>query len=419
MIICINGRLIVKCMSMARVEALNGILPHKKSESEHREAFIRNAREKSKRNLAMALKRDITTRVFSTDFQPIPALWHEEYELQNGESVRAPVTVAPTAKVDAVQMVSDVRLSEMIEFTYGTESEVEELARIKKRLKPKRTKSDKIQPFEKAPLAADEIKERVKVTGYRWKEIPEFSSEEEEIVLANLDIVIARALRAREDLFTENKGLIIQWDGDSRIIAEQALFKAIDYFDWRSGNHISTLLDLFIIQAMSAARSMEMPKGILKIDYELGRAKSRLEQQGKIVTSGALFAEAGISPGRREWYELYNRYLASPVRLDSQKSRGGEFMPSLIDAIPDRGPTPEEQVLFTQDQDGVFSFTNNALDDLVSDLSREQQLILLGTFVQGKRPKEIAGDLGISGWQVSSILRKTIVELRGKMDAGS
>jgi DNA-directed RNA polymerase specialized sigma subunit len=340
-----------------------------------------NARAKTMRNLALALRRDISTGIFSTDFTPVPTLWKEAYTTRSDESADAPVRVAPLAKIDGLQLLSDAGLSDLVLFRYGPEDELKKFARTRK----SEAQHSEVQTKK---LTDKEIAERVQVVSYRWKEIPHFEPDQGEKIEADLNIIVARALRAREDLFYSNRKLVFRLPSGVQGRAEAGLFKAIDYYDWRSGYQLSTLAVMFIKQELGKLQLEETPEGFLINKNELIDAEKRLREQGEPVTWEAVVKESGLSNIAISNYIQYLNII-SATRLDEPIDNDTDT--TFEEIIPDSHSHFEEGIPDQID-----------LGRLISELPWKEQLLL--------------HQIIFEGWTVAALVKEGIYQNRSVAD---
>lgn len=220
---------------------------------------------------------------------------------------------------------------------------------------------------------------------------------------------------ARDALVTENMGLI--WSIVRRFagrgyeledlfqIGSIGLIKAIDKFDLSMDVKLSTyavpmitgeirrfLRDDGMIKVSRPLKELAMKIGAAreKLEFSLGREPT-IEELAKEVGASREEVAASLEAGA-EVESIYR-----PVNKDDES--GGY----LIDKIAEKN----------SENDKVLN--RMVLTDLLKDLSRQEQQIIVSRYFENKTQAVIAGDLGISQVQVSRLEKKILKALREKL----
>jgi RNA polymerase sigma-B factor len=189
-----------------------------------------------------------------------------------------------------------------------------------------------------------------------------------------------------------------EWLDDLTQVATIGLIKSIDRFDLERGVEFSTYATPIIVGEIKRhlrdrGWAVRVPRRLQELKLSLTKAIGDLAQrEGRAPTVSELAAHLQMSKEEvLEGLESANAYLT--VSLDAGDS-GGEDSPGMVDDA----------------LEGVEY--RESLKPLLEQLPPREKKILLLRFFGDMTPSQIAAELGISKKRVSSLLDRTLAQLR-------
>jgi RNA polymerase primary sigma factor len=237
-----------------------------------------------------------------------------------------------------------------------------------------------------------------------------------------LEQAVQRGVRARQRLIQCNLRLVISMAkrfrdlgmpfGDLVQEGNIGLMKAVDRYDHRRGNRLSTYASWWIEQSIRRAltnkgRIVRLPAYVNNALGHLRQASKKLESRlERRPTLPELATEMNLS--LKEMRRLVRLQQRRIVSLDMPV--GDEESSELADLIPDRDTPPVDEIYAQRElQQDVHDIVANTLS------SREQKVLRLRFGLDGSQSrtlKQVADKLGVTRERVRQIEKRALRRLR-------
>lgn len=195
----------------------------------------------------------------------------------------------------------------------------------------------------------------------------------------------------------------------------KGLIKAVDTYDYTTGNKFSTYAYYWIRQAITRAiadqnNTIRTPGHVVEALSKISKAKAQLTQTlGRKPTTAEIAEATGLT---EEKVNLYAAASKNPLSID--KTLTDEDDADLTDIVPDTNQeTPEEAIRRT--------VTRELIDEVLDTLSEREKIIIVKRFGLddgvAHTLKDIGEELGVTRERIRQIEAKAMQKLRNPIRA--
>jgi RNA polymerase sigma-B factor len=244
-------------------------------------------------------------------------------------------------------------------------------------------------------VTEDALLDRLAATPY---DDPAYGSLREQVVEANLPLVryLARRLTSDDTVLED----LVQ-------VGSVGLLKAVDRFDPSLGHAFGSYAAPVIIGEIKrylrdSGRLVRAPRKAFELQSAVAHARDELSQElGRPPTLSEVAERVGAS--------------AEEVVETLEVIRGREHQP--LDRLQEGEAGAPMQHLVAIDEPGYDSAEIRAdLRAALATLDETEQRVIMLRFVEGRTQREIAELVGVSQMQISRLIQRSLMRMRGALD---